>query len=242
MAPRYSSVAIVGGGPSGISAVKALSEENIFSKISLFERREKVGGTWLFDEEPEPFSTYPTQPQPSPPSHLPAFGDPKPENVTSRTGLYAALDSNVGSEVMCFTYKPFPNVNSAASITRLGHQNFTRPWEIIANYLEEIAEPFTHLISLNTHVESVEKKSGKWVLTLRRTDHIFKGKRQDYWWQETFDAVVVASGHYSVPNVPKIPGLEEAVKARPSAFEHSKAYRSADNYVNKVLISPKVSC
>lgn len=46
MAPRYSSVAVIGAGPSGISAVKALSEEKIFDKIQLFERRERVGGTW----------------------------------------------------------------------------------------------------------------------------------------------------------------------------------------------------
>lgn len=46
MAPRYSSVAIIGAGPSGISAVKALSEEKAFVRIQLFDRREKIGGTW----------------------------------------------------------------------------------------------------------------------------------------------------------------------------------------------------
>ncbi|KAF1952024.1 dimethylaniline monooxygenase [Byssothecium circinans] len=236
MAPRYSSVAVIGGGPSGISAIKALSEENIFTKIRLFERREKIGGTWIFDKQPEPFSTLSSQPLPAPPSAFPKFTTPEPENVTARTGLYEALDSNVGSEVMAFTYKPFPADNSAASINRLGRGNFTRPWVTVAHYLEEIAEPFTHLVSLNTHVERAEKKGGKWVLTLRRTDHVFKDKRQDYWWQETYDAAVVATGHYGVPNVPRIPGLEEAAELRPGAFEHSKAYRSADDYVNKKVV------
>ena len=42
----YSSVAVIGAGPSGLSAVKALSEENKFPIIKLFERRDRVGGTW----------------------------------------------------------------------------------------------------------------------------------------------------------------------------------------------------
>lgn len=46
MAPRYSSVAVIGAGPSGISAVKALSEEKTFDRIQLFDRREHIGGTW----------------------------------------------------------------------------------------------------------------------------------------------------------------------------------------------------
>lgn len=46
MAPRYSSVAVIGAGPSGISAVKALSEEDVFERIQLFDRREGIGGTW----------------------------------------------------------------------------------------------------------------------------------------------------------------------------------------------------
>ncbi|KAH8663944.1 hypothetical protein BX600DRAFT_481319 [Xylariales sp. PMI_506] len=43
---------------------------------------------------------------------------------------------------------------------------------------------------------------------------------------ETFDAVVVASGHYSVPYVPDIPGIREFDSAYPGALSHSKAYRS----------------
>ncbi|PVI01785.1 dimethylaniline monooxygenase [Periconia macrospinosa] len=236
MAPRYADVAVIGGGPSGISAIKALSEEKAFTKIRLFERREKLGGTWLYDKSPEPFSTNSEQPRPELPTKLPRTAHALPENVTSRTGLYASLDSNVGSEVMAFTYKPFPSDESSTSIRRLGRGNFTKPWEVVAHYLEEIADPYTHLVSLNTHVERVEKKGSKWVLTLRRTDHVFKGQKKDYWWEEAFDAVIVATGHYSVPNVPFISGLDEVIKVRPDAFEHSKAYRSSDDYVDKKVV------
>ena len=234
MTPKYSSVAVIGAGPSGISAIKALTDEKVFDRIRLFERRERVGGTWLYDEDPEPFSPTPNQPQYDPPSQLPASAPPQPENLTSRTGLYSSLDSNVGAEVMSFTYKPFPIDNSASSVHRLGQHNPTKPWRTVAGYLEEIAEPYTNLISLSTHVESVRKNGIKWVITLRKTNHDLKGEKRDFWWQESFDAVIVATGHYSVPYIPNIPGLAETSKALPHSFEHSKAFRLPDNYVNKV--------
>jgi cation diffusion facilitator CzcD-associated flavoprotein CzcO len=237
MSPRYSSIAVIGAGPSGISAIKALSEEKIFGKICLFERRERVGGTWIYDENPEPFSSSPDQPQYEPPAKLPSSAPPLPENLTSRTGVYAALDSNVGAEVMSFTYKPFPSDKSAASIHRLGPQNSTKPWRTVAGYLEEIAEPYTNLISLNTHVESVRKLGSKWVVTLRKTGHNIKREIKDFWWQESFDAVIAATGHYSVPLIPNLPGLAETSEALPGAFEHSKAYRVPDYYVSKVIFT-----
>jgi Predicted flavoprotein involved in K+ transport len=55
MAPRYQSVAVIGAGPSGISAVKALQEEKIFQTIRLFERRGHIGGIWQYDEVPDLF-------------------------------------------------------------------------------------------------------------------------------------------------------------------------------------------
>ena len=39
-------VAVIGAGPSGLSAVKALDEEKAFDTIRVFERRDRVGGTW----------------------------------------------------------------------------------------------------------------------------------------------------------------------------------------------------
>ncbi|CCF38895.1 dimethylaniline monooxygenase [Colletotrichum higginsianum] len=236
MAPRYSSVAVIGAGPSGISAVKALSEENTFDRIQLFDRRERIGGTWIYDEEPEPFSPFSSQPVRDIPATLPQSTPPAAENVTARTGLYPSLDSNVGSQVMAFTYKPFPSVNSAASIGRFGKGNPTHPHAQVAGYIEEIADPFSHLFTFNTHVERVEKVGRQWQLTLRKTQHYLKHEKRDYWWQDTFDAVVVATGHYGVPYVPNIPGLKEVSAALPQRFEHSKAYRSPEDYVNKKVV------
>ena len=50
-----SSVAIVGGGPSGLIALDALVREEKFDVIKLFERRSEAGGCWVYsDEKPEP--------------------------------------------------------------------------------------------------------------------------------------------------------------------------------------------
>jgi len=40
--------------------------------------------------------------------------------------------------------------------------------------------------------------ANRWKLVLRRYDSI---RRVDAWWEEIFDAVVIATGHYSVPYV-----------------------------------------
>lgn len=61
------------------------------------------------------------------------------------------------------------------------------------------------LLELNTTVEdlswtpsSSHKNGGNWKLTLRKRD---VARRQDLWWEEHFDAVILANGHYSVPYV-----------------------------------------
>lgn len=46
MAPRYRRVAVIGAGPSGVAAVRALAAEKVFDTIRVFDRRDEVGGLW----------------------------------------------------------------------------------------------------------------------------------------------------------------------------------------------------
>jgi cation diffusion facilitator CzcD-associated flavoprotein CzcO len=39
-------VAIIGGGPGGLAAARALRNENSFETITIFERNDHTGGTW----------------------------------------------------------------------------------------------------------------------------------------------------------------------------------------------------
>jgi cation diffusion facilitator CzcD-associated flavoprotein CzcO len=138
---------------------------------------------------------------------------------------------------MAFTHTPFPEINSADSIHRYGPNNPTRPYQVVERYIEDGFKDYRHLLSLNTTVESVEKVGQEWVLTLRKSGEKFKGEKKDYWWQEKFDAVMIATGHYTAPFIPAIWGIDEAVKALPHKFEHSKFFRSPDHYVGKVSSS-----
>lgn len=71
------------------------------------------------------------------------------------------------------------------------------PRQYIANYFSQ--HRTDSLLVLNTTVEDVSKlPDDRWRLTLRRYDAV---KHVDAWWQEEFDAVVIANGHYAVPYV-----------------------------------------
>lgn len=61
------------------------------------------------------------------------------------------------------------------------------------------------LLQTNTAVEDVARSpatkhngQGEWKLTLRRYD---AARQVDEWWEEFFDAVILANGHYAVPYV-----------------------------------------
>lgn len=51
---------------------------------------------------------------------------------------------------------------------------------------------------MNTAVEDVSRLNERWKLTLRRVDQT---RHVDIWWEEEFDALIIANGHYSVPFV-----------------------------------------
>lgn len=78
------------------------------------------------------------------------------------------------------------------------------PRQYIENYFS--THNLDNFLVLNTTVEDVSKlkdsksdSSGeKWKITLRRYDAV---REVDEWWEEVFDAVVIANGHYSVPFV-----------------------------------------
>lgn len=101
---------------------------------------------------------------------------------------------------------------------------------------------YQNFVSYNTTVELIKKdpKGEKWVLTLRRP---LENRKEDEWWTESFDAVIVASGHYTVPFIPSTPGLAELERTFPGTVEHSKAWRNPEKYRNKrvVVIGASIS-
>lgn len=93
---------------------------------------------------------------------------------------------------MSFTHTEFPEVNSASSVEKYGKSNPTRPWKVVAKYLEDLFEPYFHLVVFRTTVERVEKVGEEWVVTLRQEGRKRQdGSVYDYWWTETFGKFLV---------------------------------------------------
>lgn len=78
------------------------------------------------------------------------------------------------------------------------------PRQYIENYFP--VHGLDRFLVLGTTVEDISKLSygegdqagERWKLTLRKYDIV---RNVDEWWEEVFDAVVIANGHYSVPFV-----------------------------------------
>ena len=132
---------------------------------------------------------------------------------------------------MEFSQEPIPAELSDHSISFHGPTTPFRHWSVIQRYIQGILDGngYQDLVSYNTTVERAEKVGEKWKVTLRKD-----GARTDNWWVEWFDAVVVASGHYHVPYVPAIEGLEQFEKSRPGSVVHSKAFRGREYYKGRV--------
>ncbi|OKL57839.1 hypothetical protein UA08_07190 [Talaromyces atroroseus] len=235
---RYKRVAIVGAGPSGLAAVRALAQENCFEYIRIFERSDRVGGLWAFDPVPDAFQPRYTEAEMpcAVPEELPCVASPLAERAGLHGSIYEHMDTNAGAATMAFTDRPIPFANSENSEKLFGKDNSSRPRSAIVAYLETLFVPYLHYVSFNTTVEKVDKVGGEWVVTLRRSDIFHRGEKVDYWWQEQFDAVIVASGHHTIPFIPSIQGLEESCAKVPEKFEHSKSWRSAEDCNDKKVI------
>ena len=104
-------------------------------------------------------------------------------------------------------------------------------------YLQSLLDRrgYQEYVSYNVTVELVKKDlaSGKWVVTLRQP---LENGTEDRWWTESFDSVIVASGHYTVPFIPSTPGLAELESKFPGTVEHSKAWRNPEKYKGKRVV------
>lgn len=174
------------------------------------------------------------------PDSLPGYFPRSKQHRFDDTPVYPALEANIDAAIMEFSQEPIPVVRSAKSIRAHGLDTPFRHHTVIQRYIQSLLERkgYSRLAEYNTTVENAEKRvdgSGaeRWVLTLRKQ---IPGLDEDYWWQEEFDAVVVATGHYSVPYVPHIKGLKEFAAVSPGSVLHTKGFRDPETYRGKVRI------
>lgn len=151
--------------------------------------------------------------------------------------MYPYLETNIDFLPMQFSQEPIPEERSELSISRHGHDTPFRKWDVIQRYIQGLVERrgYRDWISYDTTVERVEKVGAEWKVILRKD-----GEQSDYWWIEWFDAVVVASGHYWVPYIPLVEGLEEFEKARPGSVLHSKHFRGREAFTDKAGLFSRI--
>ncbi|KAH8602710.1 flavin dependent monooxygenase-like protein [Bisporella sp. PMI_857] len=239
------SIAIIGAGPAGAITVDALSQEQAFDKIRLFERREKAGGCWIEDpkDHVQRLTDYEKLAARTPDATLP-IPDNLPTEIPhntqyrfSETTVYPTLETNIDAHAMSFSQEPFPEERSTLNILRHGEDSPFRHWKVVEGYIESLLDrkQYHKLVTYNTTAELVhkDKETNKWVVTLRQPN-VESGL--DKWWTESFDAVVVASGHYTVPFIPTTRGLAEFAENFPGSVEHSKSWRDPEKYRGKRVV------
>ncbi|KAF7348171.1 Dimethylaniline monooxygenase [Mycena sanguinolenta] len=98
------------------------------------------------------------------------------------------------------------------------------------------------VMSYSTRVERVEKdeETHTWILTLRRLERLRESNRiLEEWWTEAFDAVVLATGLYTLAHVPDIEGIVDWSKAKEGenySVYHSQSYRHPERYTGKTVL------
>ncbi|RFU81295.1 dimethylaniline monooxygenase [Trichoderma arundinaceum] len=240
-------VAIIGAGPAGAIAIDALAQEKTFDVIRVFERRERPGGCWIDDSSPPPtlsnFASLAARTADATlpiPKTIPAQTKRSAQPRFSESSVYPYLETNIDFLPMQFSNEPIPEERSELSISHHGRDTPFRKWDVIQRYIQSLVDRrgYSDLVSYNTTVEKLEKIGTEWKVILRKD-----GKHRDYWWVEWFDAVVIASGHFWVPYIPPIDGLEEFEKSRPGSIIHSKHFRGRQPFTGKrvVVVGASVS-
>ncbi|RAH62657.1 flavin dependent monooxygenase [Aspergillus piperis CBS 112811] len=220
-------IAVIGAGPSGLAAVKYLLAEKCFERVDVFEKRSSAGGVWNYcpGTLKENLTTPVPQLDPNKPLEEPLWystgGNDRPREPVFVSPLYKTLDTNIPKEMMGFHDKSFEPDS----------QVFPKH-SAVKRYLDEYAEDIKNVIQFETQVVDVRKTEGAlhaWSLT---TKNLREGVERTH----SYDAVVVASGHFDVPYTPEIPGIQTWNSAYPDVISHSRLFDSAEPFRDKKVI------
>jgi cation diffusion facilitator CzcD-associated flavoprotein CzcO len=203
-------IAIIGAGPCGLSAAKYLLAQKVFEQVIVFEQQQEVGGVWNYNPEPSPTRQVP---------QVSAFAPP---DFPVRTPMYDVLHTNIPWPLMKYSDQDFPEDSLVFP-----------PREAVQDYLVRYSKDIRHAIRFNSQVNDVRLRQGNgkdlWDVVVRSTED---GSRHTH----TFDAVVVASGHYSTMFIPDVKNIKEFNEAHPGIITHSKSYRSAESFSGKKVV------
>ncbi|KAF2648884.1 FAD/NAD(P)-binding domain-containing protein [Lophiostoma macrostomum CBS 122681] len=234
---RARTVAIIGAGPSGVTAAKYLRAEKAFDKIVVFEQRSRCGGIWNYTPDLTDEDVF-SIPQTSPLGK--GFQDPAWRSATTggRPGHVTNGSSTIGKEGT-FLSPIYERLETNIPRGLMGFQDLDWPQdsqlfpkhETVLEYIEKYAEDIQDLVSYDTQVVAIEPCTGdeSWEVCTREL-------RSGTETTETYDAVIVANGHFIIPYVPDIPGIREWNAKHPSTITHSKYFRTAEEFSDKKVV------
>ncbi|KAF2405164.1 flavin-containing monooxygenase [Trichodelitschia bisporula] len=231
-------VAIIGAGPAGLAAAKYLKNEGAFQTIDVFEQRDDIGGVWGYTPESSGDHLFSV---PQTDAHLgpeqPVWRTKHPINGQAADRLkqpvflspvYDLLETNIPRCLMGFS-----DLNFADDIPLFPKHSQ------VQSYLQNYAGDIRSLIKFRRQVLDVRPLHGassdptlihaQWRVDSLDLD---LGRNQT----SIYDAVIVASGHYSVPYVPDIPGVRAWAERYPGAISHSKYYRRPEEFMGKRIV------
>ena len=215
-----------------------LRAEKAFSKIVLFEQRPRDGGIWNYtsDERDEDLFSVP-QTNPSGRNQEPIWREPKEcghatasadaHTNTSKqpvfvSPMYERLETNIPRGLMGFKGLDWPKDS----------QLFPKH-QTVLKYIEDYGKDVQDTIRYSTQVTNVaplsDDPSSAWSVTSLALQTSSATT-------ETYDAVIVANGHFITPYIPDIPGIAEWNTANPGLISHSKYYRRPEEFAGKRVI------
>ncbi|RCK67275.1 Thiol-specific monooxygenase [Candida viswanathii] len=234
---QVKTVAIIGGGASGAIILDSLLKEpSGITKIVVFERQKKLGGDWIVNEEtvstPNDIvksGSYDNDPQLDNPFHEVDPGVRKlvlPKNTQERfieTPSYEGITTNIIERLMTFSDTNRWDVEGDDEARRYVGGNVVQQY--IEKYINRnLGDP------VSTYDLALQLK------IFRVTVRTAEDDKHDLWYQEDFDTVVVATGHYHVPFIPHVPGLRDVQEQFPEKIQHAKFYRNPSAYKGKTVI------
>ncbi|KAI3780712.1 hypothetical protein L2E82_10700 [Cichorium intybus] len=182
-------VAVIGAGISGLLTARELLREK--HRVTVFEKSDKLGGTWVYEPQVEEDDVL----------HL----DPNRSIVHS--SLYSSLRTNLPRPLMGFSDYSFEDKSYGDRRTFPGHDE-------VLKFLQDFATEFgvTKVIRFKSEVVRVDSSDGVFVVEWRTMKVGTVA--------EVFDAVVVCNGHHTEPRVADdVPGIKDW--SRKQAHSHN---------------------
>lgn len=220
-------VAIIGAGISGTVTAAAFQRLGGF-EIHIFERKSVPGGVWVYDPVSTTVPQFPAAeasdidpPLPRPSGRFPLDLPRSTRQRFLSSPIYESLEANIPYRVMGGA----TGLNLPAPADNDHYLSVTE----VTEFVSKATQKYSSLTRFSTTVEDVENLSQGGVRLLLRREN---ADETDTWYEEDFDHLVVATGHNSVPRVPKIPGLG----AWKRGLQHASTWRSGQEFKGKKVM------